>query len=314
MTQLPYLTAYIAVGVFALAVLARIIRWARMPMHMRWELYPVAHESRKAHYGGSYLEESEWWNKPRETSLWGELKVMLPEIFFLVALRENNRKLWIRSFPFHFGLYLVIGCTFLMAASAIVSMISPESLEGIRSTLLQTAVAVTGCAGVSLGLLGALGLLHQRLTSSDLRDYTAPADIFNLLFLIVVFGVAMVHFAFFDPDFSTTTLFVHNLMRGIMSPIPGTGSAVAVTAMTVCGMSLLIIYIPLTHMSHFIGKYFAYHSIRWNDSPNLPGGKEEAKIHALLERPVSWAAPHIGGNGNKSWLDLAAGTSREDQN
>jgi nitrate reductase gamma subunit len=239
---------------------------------------------------------------------------MLPEIFFLVALRENNRKLWVRSFPFHFGLYLVIGCTFLMAASGLLSAGAPEFLEGIRGTLLQSAIAVTGCAGVSLSILGALGLLQQRLTSSDLRDYTAPADIFNLLFFIVVFGIAFAHFALFDPDFSATTLFVRNLMLGNMAQTTDPRAQSVLPAITVCGMSLLVIYIPLTHMSHFIGKYFAYHSIRWNDSPNLPGGKQEIKIRALLERPVSWSAPHIGGNGNKSWLDLAAESSREDQN
>lgn len=314
MIQLPYLFAYVAIGAFALVVLARIMRWARMPMHMRWELYPVAHESRKAHYGGSYLEESEWWKKPRETSLWGELKVMVPEIFFLVALRENNRKLWIRSFPFHFGLYLVVGCTFLMAASGILSGIAPAFLEGIRGIFLQPAIAVTGGAGVLLGILGALGLLQQRLTNSDLRDYTAPADVFNLLFFIVVFGIAFAHFALFDPDFAATTLFVRNLITGNMEHMKSAGAGAVLPAMTVCGMSLLVIYIPLTHMSHFIGKYFAYHSIRWNDSPNMPGGKEENKIRALLERPVSWSAPHIRGNGNRSWFDLAAESSREDQN
>jgi hypothetical protein len=57
-------------------------------------------------------------------------------------------------------------------------------------------------------------------------------------------------------------------------------------------------------MSHFIGKYFAYHSIRWQDEPNLPGGKEEKTIEELLSRPVTWSAPHIGADGKKSWLDV----------
>ena len=26
-------------------------------------------------------------------------------------------------------------------------------------------------------------------------------------------------------------------------------------------------YIPLTHMSHFVGKYFTYHAVRWDDAP-----------------------------------------------
>ena len=70
-------------------------------------------------------------------------------------------------------------------------------------------------------------------------------------------------------------------------------------------LALLVAYIPLTHMSHFVGKYFAYHSIRWADEPNLRGGKQEKVIHELLDQPVSWSAPHIQGDGKKTWLDVA---------
>ena len=37
--------------------------------------------------------------------------------------------------------------------------------------------------------------------------------------------------------------------------------------------SALVAYIPMTHMAHFIAKYFTYHAVRWDDRPNLPGGK-----------------------------------------
>jgi hypothetical protein len=70
-------------------------------------------------------------------------------------------------------------------------------------------------------------------------------------------------------------------------------------------LGALLAYIPLTHMSHFVGKYFAYHSIRWGDEPNLRGGKFEPEIQKLLSRPVSWAAPHINADGKKNWVDLA---------
>ena len=74
-----------------------------------------------------------------------------------------------------------------------------------------------------------------------------------------------------------------------------------------------MIYIPLTHMSHFIGKYFAYHSIRWNDNPNLSGGKEEEKINELLKQPISWAAHHIKADGKKNWVEVATELPMEDQ-
>jgi len=313
MVQIPYLLAYVAVGAFIVIVAARAVMWAKMPMHLRWELYPVAHEAEKAHYGGSYLEESEWWNKSREVSLLGELKVMIPEILFLVALKEHNPKMWIRSFPFHFGLYLVIGCTFLMGVSGVLAAVYPALLEGGIGTLLQYAVPILGVGGLCLGVIGALGLLQQRLTSPDLKDFTAPADIFNLVFFVIVFGLALATFALVDHDYSQITLFVQNLVAGNMHAMPGAGLDSVLPLVTVCGMSLLLIYIPLTHMSHFVGKYFAYHSIRWYDNPNLAGGKEERTIHAMLKQPITWAAPHIKADGRKTWADVATEIPMEDQ-
>ena len=105
--------------VFVASVLTRFIRLSRLPVHLRWEVYPVPHEKGKGKYGGSYLEEYEWWTKPRESSLVGELKVMLPEILLLKGVWENNRRHWFRSFPFHFGLYLLAGLIVLLLAGGI---------------------------------------------------------------------------------------------------------------------------------------------------------------------------------------------------
>jgi len=66
--------SYVSVAVFVAAVVCRAAKISRLPIHLRWELYPVAHEKGRASYGGSYLEESDWWTKPRESSLVGELK------------------------------------------------------------------------------------------------------------------------------------------------------------------------------------------------------------------------------------------------
>jgi len=52
-----YFFCYLCVSIFVLVVVARILKLARLPVHVRWELYPVAHEKGKAHYGGSILEE-----------------------------------------------------------------------------------------------------------------------------------------------------------------------------------------------------------------------------------------------------------------
>ncbi|MBI4831703.1 MAG: nitrate reductase, partial [Candidatus Lindowbacteria bacterium] len=117
--SLAYLITYAAFITFVVAVVVRIYKIETMPVHLRWELYPVAHEGKRAHYGGSYFEEVDWWTKPRHFSLIGELKGMIPEMLFIKALWENNRPLWYRSFPFHFGLYLLIGWAGLLVVGTV---------------------------------------------------------------------------------------------------------------------------------------------------------------------------------------------------
>ena len=303
MTTLAYVVAYLGVVFFVLACIARFMMWAKMPMHMRWELYPVAHEGGgKAAYGGSYLEDSEWWKKKREVSLWGEISVMVPEILFLVALREHNKKLWTRSFPFHFGLYLVGIATALLIFGGVIVGYAPEGIATPVGTIIGLVMPFLGGAGLVLGILGAVGLFLRR-RGRELRDYTAPADLFNLVFFIVAFGVALVTFVGFDRNFSMVETFVLNLVTFNLAPI-GDGTGALLVTVSAVLLALLVAYIPTTHMSHFIGKYFAYHAIRWSDEPNLPGGKQEKVIEELLSRPVTWSAPHIGADGKKSWLDV----------
>lgn len=303
MTTLAYVVAYLGVFFFIIACIARFMMWSKMPMHIRWELYPVAHEGGgKAAYGGSYLEDTEWWKGKREVSLFGELKVMVPEILFLVALREHNKRLWTRSFPFHFGLYLVGGATALLIFGGLVVGYAPESVAAPVAKIIGLVVPVIGGAGLVLGIIGAIGLFMRR-RGRELRDYTAPADLFNLLFFIVAFGVALVTFVGFDRDFSLVGTFVFNLVTFNLAPV-GSGAAGSLLTLSVVLLALLVAYIPTTHMSHFIGKYFAYHAIRWSDEPNLPGGKQEKQIEELLSRPVTWSAPHINADGKKTWLDV----------
>jgi nitrate reductase gamma subunit len=243
----------------------------------------------------------------------GELRVMVPEILFLVALKEHNSKMWWRSFPFHFGIYLIIGSTTLMAINGLLNLLSPAVLPGILGTLLELFIAALGTLGLILGIVGAVGLLHRRMVVWELRDYSAPADFFNLILFVLVFGVALVGFLLLKLDFfSGVTTLVANLMSFQLVPLAGSGLTVSLPMVSGILMSLLLAYIPLTHMSHFVGKYFAYHSIRWNDEPNLPGGKQEKVIMRALSQHVSWSAPHIKGEGKKTWVDLATKIPEEE--
>ena len=52
-----WLAAVLFIGVSAY----KIARIARLPLNVRWEVYPVPHEAKeKRPYGGSYMEEMDW--------------------------------------------------------------------------------------------------------------------------------------------------------------------------------------------------------------------------------------------------------------
>ncbi len=305
MTCIPYLMVYASLAAAVVTMLLRFAMWARMPMHLRWELYPVAHEGSRAHYGGSYLEESRWWEKPREVSLLGEARVMIPEILFLHCLWENNRPLWLRSFPFHFGLYLLIGGTALLAADGVLGALWPDWSQEAAGAFLRVTVQVALYAGLGLGTLGALGLLQRRLADPRLRVLSSGADILNLLLFALALGVGLITALLLDRDLSLASAFWGNLLTLGLDSFPYAGPEAALPLISLALLCGLAVYVPTTHMSHFIGKYFAYHDIRWNDAPNLPGGEDEAVVARLLQRPVSWAAPHIQGQGRMSWAELA---------
>jgi nitrate reductase gamma subunit len=303
-SALLHVVTYAAFIVFVVAVAVRIYKIQSMPVHLRWDLYPVAHEGKRSHYGGSYFEELDWWKKPREFSWIGELRGMLPEMLFIKALWENNRPLWYRSFPFHFGLYILIGWVGLLVVGAI-AQIAGIPVEAGTGSIVGVAIhyltVLAGAFGLILATIGAALLLHRRLTDPEVEGYTSPAHIFNLAAFLGALLVGFLTYILVDPTFALARGYVQSLIVFNVSAPVGS-SAVALEFLL---FSLLLAYVPLTHMSHFFTKYFFYHKIRWDDEPNFRGSRLEKEITEAIGYPVTWAAPHLKADGKKNWADIA---------
>ena len=302
MTILLYCALYAGAGVFIMGCIARIVMYAKAPIHLRWELYPIPHEApHRAGHGGSRFEESDWWLQPPRSSLMGELKFMVPEILFLKGLWEFNRGLWWRSFPFHFGLYLLAGAVGMAAVEAWLSMIGPVPGSAALRLAIQVLYPSAGAAGVFMALLGAFGLLVRRLTDDSMRSCTTPGDIFNLLFFLITLAVSAV--AWLGKPESAPTL------PAIVAGVLTLDTTLTIPSLHAAGMllaSLLCAYIPLTHMSHFIGKYFTYHSVRWDDRLASGGGKMAARMAQCLAYRPTWSAAHVGADGKRTWAQVVA--------
>jgi len=286
---------YLAVAIFVAAVVIRGVKIARMPVHLRWELYTVAH-GRGSTHGGSFFEHLDWWKAQPKADRLGELKIMVPEMLLLKGVREHNPSLWLRSYPFHLGLYLLAGFIGLLVASAIAQALGAR----VGAGALSLATSVVGLAGLALLGAGSLGLLLRRLSDPALRAHSAAADFANLVFFLVAAALGLATFATVDRDFASLRGFVYALVT-----FHPAGEMPALVAVEIVVGSALLAYVPLTHMSHFFTKWFMYHDVRWDDEVNLVGSKLEAAIGRQLAHKVGWSAPHIRGNGEKTWVDVA---------
>jgi nitrate reductase gamma subunit len=285
-----------------------------LPLHVRWEIYPVKHEEgEKAEYGGSYMEEPNWWEKEKKSSLYNEIKYMVPEILLLRSLKEENPRLWKLSFPFHFGLYLLMGTLVLLVLGALSTILGVPVApgKGAFPSLLYYLTILCGFLGLILGTGGTAALLRRRLKDPELANYSVLSDYFNLVFFLIFLAASLLAWLFHDHAFDGARAYIYSLLiLGGSAGGAGEGHTFLGALSIVLG-SLIIAYIPITHMSHMFMKYFLYHSVRWEDTPNLKGGKMEAAILQNLGFKPTWAAPHIGADGNKTWGEIATSGPKE---
>jgi nitrate reductase gamma subunit len=296
-----YLFTYFSVLVFIILIVYKIIRYSRMPLHLRWDLYPVAHERVRNKYGGSYFEEPDWWKKKNEKSLISELLVMFEEIFLLKGVYHHNKKLWYYSYPFHMGLYLTTCAFTLIIISVILDISSLMNMFWQKNTaeyILFYVTNVTGYAGLILTFLGSLGLILQRSVDKKFRIYNTPMDYINLFFILILTISMALTLSPVNSSFILYKIYLKNLFTFNFTVI-----AKPVFLVHAALVSLFLLYFPVTRMMHLFAKYFTYHEVRWEDSPNLKGGKLENKIRKSLNFGISWSAPHV--KTGKTWGEVA---------
>lgn len=301
MTTLFYILGYLAVaGFFCMAYLKIKSYLAASPLHVRWELYPVPHEGEKAAYGGSFMEEKDWWTKPRHISHWGDIKGILTEVLFLHATFEHNLKLWVRTYPFHVGMYLLMGGTIIVILS-VIAQICGLAPQGGLMVFINNVINATALLGAFCIAGGGIGLIQRRRSDEGLKRYSTPEHYLNLG-AFVLFAVLTLAAWAFNPSYAQlANTFIYNLFTFNFQPLP----SVSFVLSMLVGFFVLI-WIPMTNMGHLIMKYSMYHDIRWGDEPTTFSTKNQQKIMDALKFNVTWSAEHIAGDGQpKTWVDVA---------
>lgn len=288
---------YLAIILFFVLSIGKAVKIAKMPMHNRWEIYPVPIEKGRSHYGGSFYEEYLWWEKPREKSLTNEIVEMLKEMFFIKNLFDNQRTLWWFSFPFHFGMYLVAAWTVLLWIGSFVVKagiaVAPDAVWW--ASLLYYLTLLTGIIGGLMFTFGSLGLLFKRIFDLAMKNYTTPQEYFNLTLLFATGLTGLILWAS-DPFFHGARELSINFFSFQALPTN------FVMTLHLIFLGALIIYIPSSKMSHYVGKYFTFHKVLWENEPNLPGSNLMKKIEEAKHYPPgeNWSATHFHPTGEKT--------------
>jgi len=158
----------------------------------------------------------------------------------------------------------------------------------IPHVVLVVLAGIVGIVGFTLATLGAIGLLVRRVFDETLRIYTTAQEYFNIILILVVLVSGIISWTVVASPFATAG----NLL------FFGGGELAPFVVCHLVLLSLMLIYIPLSKMSHYVGKYFSFHKVLWDNEPNKQGSavNERMRKAAALAPTIpalTWEAPHI---------------------
>ncbi len=258
-------------GFFALS-LRKAYKFAHMQIHARLDLYPVPKEGAgRAAYGGSYMEEPEWWTKPRKINRVSETVDIIKEMLFIKKLFVHQRSLWWASYSMHLGIYVMLGWSVLLLISV-----------AWHPAWYVTVVSIIGVVGFALAAIGCVLLLVRRVFDRVLAKYTTPLEYFNIVLLLVVLLTGAYSWLFVASPF-TVAAQVFTLSATNLPPV---------VLVHFVLLGIMFLYIPLSKMSHYVGKFFCFHKVLWDNDPNLKGSAVERRFEDAAQQPVTspWSA------------------------
>jgi nitrate reductase gamma subunit len=296
------IATYVLFAIFVVAFTAKIFKYAKMPIHLRWELYPLAGETKRP-WGGSYLEELDWEKKPPEKkSFIGEMTFMGKEIIFFKEYFHRNRGLWYIVFPFHVGIFMYVTFFALLFIGAL-TLIGGISVAAESSNawglLIFYVTLVVGVAALIFGAIACLALFVRKIVDPGMSTYTRRIEYFNIFFVLAMFVTGLVAWGIADPGFETARAYMKSLIT-----FSSVGSMDAIIVVHIILLALLLAYLPFTNIMHFFAKHFTFTKVRWDDAPNLRGSALERKLAPLLAMRITWAAPHM--QTLNKWSDIAS--------
>jgi nitrate reductase gamma subunit len=305
---LPQIATYFAYVFVVVAYAVKVWKYFKMPTNLRWEIYPIPHE-KGSNYGGSYMEEPEFWTKAREKNTLKDIWEIAKKYLTMWGYYRRVKSYWLGLYPWHVGFYLIVlfhGLAFLGALliQTVDLDISGGSANAFGQFMYYLTIVVA-LGSFILGTIGSIGLLIKRLTDHDLRDNASPQNFFNYIFFLALFVSGLVVFFATDGTFNE----YRNFWIGLLT-LEGADISVS-EYVHIMIFAVFLVYLPFTRSTHYITMPLTYFKIRWNDAHHRGGFEEDRKLQEILDQPVAWEASHI--QTGKSWGEIVAGMPEKEK-
>lgn len=290
MATLLNLIALLSPFVLVIGIGMKFFKISRMPLNIRWEIYPLP-SAKRERCQGSYMEEVDWIKKKHEKGLFGEFIEPFKEIFFLHRVKKFNLYgIWTWSIALHWGVWLL----FLWNILILIAFVS--------NSMNLSKIIFLPYLSCFLGIVGTVGLILKRINNKELKLYTSGIEYFNLIFLFVIFisGLLMIYR-------ENSTLEALLYVESVLSFNLSISEFHPFTLIHFLLFEIFLIYIPFSKFFHGPVKFFTFHKILWDDYYQKKDSPEEKKILQQLNYKVNWAGPHI--LPEQTWLENARNTN-----
>jgi nitrate reductase gamma subunit len=279
-----------------------------MPNNLRWEIYPIPHEKGSI-WGGSYMEEPEFWTKAREKNTLKDIWDIAKKYLTMWGYYRRVKSYWLGLYPWHVGFYLIVLFDGLILLDALLMKTAGLDISGGSANtggqFLYYITLIVGLSSFILGTIGSIGLLIKRLTDHDLRDNASPQNFFNYLFCLALFVSGLIVYFVVDSTFTGFREFWVGVISGEIIHVS------AAEYIHIMLFNLFLIYLPFTRSTHYITLPITYFKIRWNDAHYRGGVEEDRKLKEILNQPVAWEASHI--QTGKTWGEVVTGMPEKEK-
>lgn len=300
MDTIPWITTYFAYVFVVVGYTYKVWKYFKMPVNLRWELYPIPHEKGRE---GSYMEEPEFWTKTPTKNTFADIWDMVKKYLTMSGYYRRVKSYWVGLYPWHVGFYLIVLFDGLILLGALLMETADLDISGGSANaggqFLYYFTIVIGLSSFILGTVGSVGLLVKRLANEDMREYIAPQNFFNYIFFLALFVTGLISYLVADATFAGFREFWVGVITG---DIIGVKAAEWIHIML---FNIFLIYLPFTRSTHYITMPLYYFRVRWSDKPNKGGVDQDKKLGQLLSQPVSWSASHI--QTGKNWGEVVSG-------